>query len=183
MRQRRRSSLITVMLAAAFSLLVPMAIAPSAQAVTYVCSGTGYPSRTFNVKYGSVNSTWQGYFDTARNRWNNSGAGASIGKSSSAAASMNAGSYSADWLGLYTPTWVVQITSFNIKVNTRTLSLSAGSNFAAWAMSTATHELGHALRLNDNPATSSVSLMKHSRDRVAVGAASGYDVANVKACY
>lgn len=108
---------------------------------------------------------------------------ASITYSSTAAALMTASRYSGSWYGLYTPgedgLW------FTIQVNARSIdeATSTSSDFEKWAKSTSTYELGHSLRLDDNPNTSSASLMKHSRNRLTLGSPTAYDKANVKACY
>lgn len=126
-----------------------------------------------------------GYFNDARTRWNNtSGTGVSIGKSSSAAATMTAARYSQDWYGLYTYSGLRSLgRSFTIKVNARSLSEAAGSNLSKWIASTSTHELGHALSLKDNPDTTKASLMKHSRNRTTVIKPQSYDISEVKRIY
>lgn len=144
----------------------------------------GMPGRSFAVKPVGINDTWIGFLDTARGNWNSAGAGASITRSSSAAATFTAGRYSASWFGLYSPSGIRGINrTFQIQVNARTLQESAGSNFTAWILSTCTHELGHALSLADNPNTTSSSLMKHSRNRTTVQKPQSYDVSEVKRIY
>jgi hypothetical protein len=144
----------------------------------------GMPTRSFNFKTQGINDTWVGFYDTARSRWNGSGAGTNIGRSSSAAATATAGRYSQSWYGLYTPHGIRGINrTFTIQVNARTLEADAGSNYTAWVRSTCTHELGHALSLADNPNTSSASLMKHNRNRTTVGSPTSYDVSEVRRIY
>jgi hypothetical protein len=144
----------------------------------------GMPGRSFNVKTSGINDTWVGFFDTGRARWNNSGAGASVGRSSSAAAVFTAGSYSGSWFGLYTPHGLRPINrTFTIQVNSRTLLASAGSNYTAWVLSSTTHEIGHALSLADNPNTTAASLMKHNRNRTTSQFPTSYDVAEVRRIY
>ncbi len=75
--------------------------------------------------------------------------------------------------------------SFQIKVNATTLWRDTKSipKYDKWVRSTTTHELGHALSLADNPNTSKVSLMKHSRDRSKVQTPQPYDKSEVKRIY
>lgn len=161
--------------------LVVTAVATPASATYY--SG-GMPTRSFNVKPSGINDTWVGFLDTSRANWNGSGAGTSIGRSSSAAAVFTAGRYSASWYGLYTPHGIRGINrTFTIQVNARTLEADSGSNFTKWILSTSTHELGHALSLADNPNTSSSSLMKHSRNRTTLQKPTSYDVSEVQRIY
>lgn len=144
----------------------------------------GMPSRSFSVKPVGINDTWIGYLDTARGNWNNAGAGTSVKRSSSAAATFTAGRYSSSWYGLYSPSGVRGINrTFAIKVNAATLQADSGSNFTKWILSTCTHELGHALSLADNPNTTKASLMKHSRNRASVQKPQSYDVSEVKRIY
>lgn len=95
---------------------------------------------------------------------------------------MEAGNYNTDWYGFYT--WNPAIGSFNIKINGQLLSSNAPSGqFWAWAKSTATHELGHALRLKDKNQVSFLTLMDWARNRSQVYRPQPYDVANVRYCY
>ncbi|MEU9758675.1 hypothetical protein [Streptomyces sp. NPDC047985] len=144
----------------------------------------GMPSPKFNVKDVGINPTWVGFLDTGRKNWNNAKAGASIGRKSSAKATFTAGRYSQSWYGLYSPSGLRPINRiFSIKVNARTLSRDAGSKMTEWSRSTTTHELGHALSLDDNPKTKKASLMKHSRNRATVQKPLAYDVSEVKRIY
>lgn len=147
---------------------------------TFECYNGGLTTKAQAVAYGAVNSTWAAYFDTARSRWANAGVGASFAKISFATSSITAGRYSDSWFGIYMP----HGSYYSIKVNIRSLDAktSNASTFALWSKSTSTHELGHALRLPDNPPTTKTSLMSHSRDRSKVGSPTAYDKANVKYC-
>jgi len=165
---------------AAAAVVVATAGAP-AQADYY--SG-GMPGRSFNVKTVGINNTWVGIFDAGRNRWNNAGVSANIGRSSSAAATFTAGSYSASWYGLYTPHGVRSINrTFGIQVNVRTLQADAGSHFSQWCYSTTTHEVGHSLSLADDPNTSAASIMKHNRNRTTSQFPTAYDSSEVRRIY
>jgi hypothetical protein len=145
----------------------------------------GMPGTKFNVKYVGVNNTYIHLFDDARSRWNKTtSTNVSLGKSSSAAASMTAARYSATWYGLYTPSGLRGVNrAFKIQVNARTLQRDSGSNFTKWIASTSTHELGHGLSLADNPRNSYPSLMKHNRDRTTIYAPQAYDIREVRSIY
>ncbi len=82
--------------------------------------------------------------------------------------------------GLDPPAGGFYTTQVNAYMITNDAPSASGTS---WYLSTTTHEFGHSLRLDDNPNTTSASLMKHSRDRATVGSPTAYDVANVKACY
>ncbi|MFF3955546.1 hypothetical protein ACFYY1_20260 [Streptomyces sp. NPDC001890] len=165
----------------AFALAVGLSGATSAQATYY--SG-GMPGPKFNVKAVGINDTWVGFLDTGRKNWNNAGAGASIGRKSTAKATFTAGRYNESWYGLYSPSGLRPINRiFKIKVNAKTLSRDSGSKMTEWSRSTTTHELGHALSLADNPGTKKASLMKHSRNRTKVQKPLAYDISEVKRIY
>lgn len=181
-----RSGVRGIAVLVALTLALIAGVTP-ANAAKYNCYSGGYPSRTFNVRYVNANSTWKAHYDIARGRWNNSSAGARIGNTSNSAATIVAQSYPGlNWYGMYTPTKVLgRTTKFSIQINSYTLSrdTASSSQFATWARGTIAHELGHALRLLDNPATTSSSLMKHNRSRNTVVSPTAYDIANVKGCY
>jgi hypothetical protein len=179
--RRTRGWLRTSAVAVASAALVLTTSLP-AHATYY--SG-GMPGTKFNVKYVGVNDTYVGLFNDARSRWNKTtNTNVSIGKTTTAAASMTAGRYSATWYGLYTPSGVRSINrAFTIQVNARTLQSDSGSNFTKWIASTSTHELGHGLSLADNPGTSRASLMKHDRNRTTVYAPQAYDIEEVRRIY
>lgn len=165
------------------ALLMTGAIQPlTAQAAdTYKCYSGGLSSKLQAVRYGDVNSTWVGFFDTARSRWANAGVGVSFTKTSVATSTITAGRYSDTWYGLYTP----HGSYYSIQVNARTLDNDTpdAATLELWAKSTSTHEFGHAVRLPDNPPTTKTTLMSHSRNRSTVGSPTAYDKANVNYCY
>lgn len=171
--------------AVAFVIVLGGLIPPAASAGSYGCYSGGRNSRSFNVKYVNVSDNWASRFDDARSRWNSAGAGAFIGRSSDSTATMSAGRYTGQsWYGHYTTRKVNLVMTFTIEVNWLAIqSDSPEPAFWTWVASTSTHELGHSLRLNDNPPTASVSLMKHGRNRATVVSPQSYDVQNVLACY
>ncbi|KNE84145.1 hypothetical protein ADZ36_02160 [Streptomyces fradiae] len=142
------------------------------------------PKRSFNVKAVGINPTWVGFLDTGRKNWNNTSAGTSIGRKSNAKATFTAGRYNTSWYGLYSPSGIRGINRvFKIKVNAKKLAANSGSKMTQWSRSTTTHELGHALSLDDNPNTSKASLMKHGRNRATVQKPKAYDISEVKRIY
>lgn len=180
----RRSHLRTtaqVATAVTVAMAVGLGGATTAQADYY---DGGMPSRSFNVKAVGINDTWVGFLDTGRKNWNNAKAGVSIGRKSNAKATFTAARYKESWYGLYSPSgWRPINRVFKIKVNARTLDRDSGSKMTQWSRSTVTHELGHALSLDDNPGTKKASLMKHSRNRAKVQKPLAYDVSEVKRIY
>lgn len=171
-------------LASCGALALAGTLATTAPAYATYYSG-GMPKRSFSVKTVGINSEWVKYFDTGRKNWNSAGVGANIQRKSSAKPSYTAGNYSASWYGLYAPSGSRSNRSFQIKVNATTLWRDTKSipKYDKWVRSTTTHELGHALSLADNPNTSKVSLMKHSRDRSKVQTPQPYDKSEVKRIY
>lgn len=158
-----------------------MASAPAAKA-EYYSGGVG--THKFNVQISGVNSTWYNHIKAGVNSWNGIPASRPsitvLDPTPSRVAT--AGSYSATWYGLYTPTLTRENRAFTIKVNARTLTRDAGSNLTSWARSTSTHEFGHALSQADNPSTPSLSIMKHSRDRTRI-TPYNYDINGVRSVY
>ena len=165
----------------AIAVAVTFGMTTSAQADYY---DGGMPGRSFNVKPVGINDTWVGFLDTGRKNWKNSGAGANIGRKSNAKATFTAGRNNESWLGLYSPSGFRSINRvFKIKINAKKIEAKSGSKMTEWCRSTATHELGHALSLDDNPGTRKASLMKHSRNRATMQKPQSYDVAEVKRIY
>lgn len=172
-----------VRLVACTSLATALTVAGTAVAHADYYDG-GMPGRSFNVKAVGINNTWVAFLDTGRGNWNNANAGVSIGRKSNAKAEFTAGRYSQSWYGLYDPSGFRNVNRvFKIKVNARTIQRDSGSKMTEWCRSTVTHELGHALSLDDNPNTGRVSLMKHSRNRATVQKPQPYDVSEVKRIY
>ena len=173
-----------------FVLMVSLIVgfSPAVPAQAHSCLSTGMPSKSFRMYYaGNPSSSWRGILDQARSNWNNAGVGASIGMASSFSTHNNfsVGDFPEGWYGFYTRGYTSKRGYFfTAKVNARTLRAHAPSGqYVNWSISTASHELGHALKLRDNPNTSASSLMKHSRNRSTVKAPTSYDKNNVRACY
>ncbi|MFJ2213103.1 hypothetical protein ACIQVO_26770 [Streptomyces sp. NPDC101062] len=178
----RRFARASLVLTSCTALAVAGTLAGSTSAQATYYSG-GMPKRSFNVKTVGINNEWVKYFDTGRKNWNDAGVKAKIGRKSTAKASFTAGRYSASWYGVYAPSGSRANRVFKIQVNARTLDRDAGSKYDQWVRSTTTHELGHALSLDDNPNTSKASLMKHSRNRTTVQKPLAYDKSEVKRIY
>ncbi|MDO5094286.1 MAG: hypothetical protein Q4D79_12900 [Propionibacteriaceae bacterium] len=172
------------------ALAILLAFTPATAAKADYYAG-GMPSTKFSVKYIGVNSIWQTLFDGARRSWNEIGSlDVHISREFpwpldpfDRTPIMTAGRYSRNWYGLYSPSGQRSNRTFTIWVNARTLAADSGNNLLVWALSTATHELGHALSLDDNPTTSEPSLMKHDRDRNTVVRPLPYDINEVRRIY
>ena len=139
----------------------------------------GMSSRSFTVKPVGINDVWIGYLDTARGYWNSSGAGAHLTRTSTSKSTYTAGRWNYSWGGRYTPTGSGSSRKFAIEVNVQYLEDRAGDDLTKWILSTTTHELGHGLKLADNPSTTRSSLMKYSRDPAKVYKPTAYDVSEV----
>lgn len=123
----------------------------------------GASSKTITLKLvgtTTTNSTWYPLITSSCNAWNNSNAKTKFTTTTtgSSAYTLTVDSYADPWLGATDPNKFP--TSVPIMINTRTLPSSQNIR-----RSTITHELGHLIYLNDNPATSDYSLMCHDRDR------------------
>lgn len=162
--------------------------APTANAhpPLYPCYSGGMNSATFAVQYVGANSTWVGYLDTARAAWNSSsGFSGYISSATPSSNTIEVGTYAYSDLGRYYPLGSGSSRHFRIEVNTWTLaSSSTPATFAAWSKGTSTHELGHALRLSDDPAPSfpDSSLMNHARDHGHIISPTLYDTVYEGVC-
>ena len=153
-RARRRASV------AAAVALVALPISAEPASATYYSGGVGSPR--FTVQITGVNSTWASYLRFGVGAWNATrDTGVQITTVSSSTRTMTAGSYDQTWLGLYTPGGTRANRSFTIQANARVVGLTTGGTYRQWARFVATHELGHALSMADNPPTSSASVMKY----------------------
>lgn len=139
----------------------------------------GLSSRTFSVRPVGINDTWIGYLDTSRGYWNATSAGAHLTRSSTSKNTYTAGRWNYSWGGRYTPSGSGSSRTFKVEVNVQYLEARAGSNLTKWILSTTTHELGHGLKLADNPGTSRASLMKYDRDPAKIYKPQPYDVSEV----
>lgn len=103
-----------------------------------------------------------------------------ITKSTTIVPTVRLESCTATWYGLYNRP-AADLTAFSIQLNYRTITRDAPDD-RRWVTSSSSHEFGHIFRMDDNPNTTSVSLvddagagararqylMKHSRDRTTV---------------
>ncbi|CAL9547258.1 hypothetical protein SUDANB121_04380 [Nocardiopsis dassonvillei] len=170
-------------LAALGTVVLVVALGAVPAHADYYSGGVG--TTRFTVRYGAVNDTWIGFFNTGRSNWNNTtNTNISITRTTSTSVNrvMTAGRYTENWYGLYSPSGTRANRSFTIRINARRLSEDSGSNMTAWCRSTSLHELGHALSLADNPNTTRLSVMKHSRDRTRI-TPYAYDTAEVRRIY
>ncbi|MDM7829965.1 hypothetical protein [Cellulomonas edaphi] len=172
---RHRRALRAVGIGAA-GLLAVAAVQSPAAASYY--SG-GMPSRTFSVRPVGINDVWIGYLDSARGYWNATAAGTHLTRTSTSKNTYTAGRWSYSWGGRYTPSGSGSSRTFTIEVNVQYLQARAGDELSRWCLSTTTHELGHGLKLADNPSTTKASLMKYDRDPAKVYKPTAYDVSEV----
>ena len=152
------------------------------------CLGYGMTSTKFDVGY-TVNATWKNYLDTARARWNNTGV-ATISWSATATSQIvvdptpSARMGGSPLYGLYT--WYPSKGAFEIRIYQQVIAETVGMSEPTYStnlINTATHELGHALQLVDNPAPgANASLMNHARNRLVVVGPTAYDVENARRC-
>lgn len=146
----------------------------------------GMRYKNFAVKSysNSYNATWVSILDNSRSAWNNSKAGTTISTQANSNHEILAAQYNDTWYGLFTVESSSQgyISNCNIKVNARTIKANA-SNFSNFARSTVVHEFGHAFFLDDNPPTSSASIMSYGRNRNTMVSPQTYDVNNVNERY
>ena len=144
----------------------------------------GYGSSTIDIKTYSFNVPWSYAADQSRASWNNSGAGITFNVNSSLN-TLNLYSDSTDnKYGYMIPISISgdTLVQFEIYLNRATI-ISDATNLDNFIQSVLVHELGHTIWLEDNPVTSSASIMKYSRDRNSMISPSPYDVSNVAAKY
>lgn len=169
-------------LAVAFGLTVATASIAPAQATL---QNYGMPTRSMVILHAypaGINTT---AFNQARAAWNNAGVGAKI-SSGPGKNTLNFGSYTANWFGVYTPSGKTAATrTFTIQVNVYLMQKSvSAAKYPSWLRSTTTHEIGHALSLADNPPKKPTeSLMRHDRDRSKIHSPTAYDKSEVKRAY
>lgn len=177
-RSRRLRRAVAVVFAST-TLLLASALPSNA---TYWSAGVG--THIFNVQITGINSTWYDHIKSGVNSWNNVGAPRPkitvLDPTPSRTAT--AGSYTATWYGHYDAGGTRANRTFTIRLNTRTLSRDAGTNLSSWARGTSTHEFGHALSQADNPSTTSLSIMKYTRDRTRMSPYV-YDTEGVRDAY
>ncbi len=158
------------------SITVRAAITP------YSSSGSETGNISVRDYTGQYNDLWVSIMDESVDSWNTL-ANVSIMKDPWSQNYILASQYLDEWYGIEIPTPSSgYITSFIIKLNTRTIADNA-TNFSNFAQSVLVHELGHVFWLKDNPGTTSSSIMKYSRNRNLMILPQQYDINNVNAKY
>ncbi|GAA0794756.1 hypothetical protein [Spirilliplanes yamanashiensis] len=150
-------------------------------------SGAGMPTTRFLYRTHGINPVWTAYFDTGNIRWNQR-VGSTIGRTTSSLNDGTAGSYAGSWYGEYIARGVQpRDRNFTIRLNSRELVADFGNNsttLTRQSQVTATHELGHALNMADNPNTTSRSIMKYADiDDLRVEVPQPYDISEVARIY
>jgi hypothetical protein len=171
-----KKTVTALLLAVVFCLSVPGTA--FAAYLTY-----GWPTTTIPVKPYSYSSEWQVPLDMSLSNWNNAGAKVTFVKTATSDNAILVDQYADTWVGLNSNRSVGnRMTSFNIKLNETIISIAA-TNHLNYVQSVFVHELGHCIWFNDNPATSSASIMKYGRDRNTMTLPQSFDIENVKAKY
>jgi len=145
----------------------------------------GWPSSTIPVKSYSFNETWQVPMDQSLSNWNDAKANVTFSKNSSSENTISAAQYEWEDYGRNYATYSgSKLTKFRIELNARTISRDReDGKFSNFVQSVFVHELGHSIWLDDNPNTTSPSIMKHNRNRNEMTKPQTYDINNVKAKY
>lgn len=145
----------------------------------------GWPNKNIPVKSYSFNETWQVPMDKSLENWNDANAKVTFSKNSSSENSISAAQYEwEDYARNYLTVSGSTLTKFRVEMNARTISRDReDGKFGNFVQSVFVHELGHAIWLDDNPNTTSSSIMKYSRNRNTMTNPQTYDINNVKAKY
>lgn len=183
MERRASSKRFRLILIVSFLLAISL-VGPgtSPARADYFQGGHGTPQFTYNPV--SMNSTWEAHFSTAARYWNQAGSdhNVKISEASGSGSTVTATHSSESWYGYYQAFGTRHNRTFEIHVNTRTLSRDYGKSSNP-RRSTATHEFGHGLSLADNPDTSRASLMKYNRNRNSMYKPQSYDIEEVRRMY
>ncbi|MBP1999704.1 hypothetical protein J2Z69_000723 [Paenibacillus shirakamiensis] len=135
----------------------------------------------YSMSYRLIDSAGSTAFSKAASNWT-SAVGTTITKNST---SLNAGHYGEmnyGWFGLYDPTGS-PTKYFHIYVNTTAIHSYQGcnSNPGACAISTTTHEFGHAQYLNDiETGFGDNAIMSYQRDRTKTTAPQQHDINDIR---
>lgn len=162
---RAVAGLVAVVLATVLATAPLAASAQAARSDYYFSGGVG--THRFAMKIsGSMNSTWRGYLSSGISEWNGtySSTGTLISQTTgSSNKTMRLGSLPAGMIGRYEYSGGRSDRTFRITVDAQQIidHPDRVSSIGAWAKFTSMHELGHALSLRDNPATTSSSIMKY----------------------
>ena len=148
----------------------------------YAYSLTGYklPSKYSSIKFESMSSTYRSYWNLGIASWSTKGC--SFIEQTSAIGTLSAKSISdSSILGIYyrdTVNIYGEITAYRAYLNTNASSSLSKTN---WGRSTACHELGHPLGLND--LSSGNALMSHARNRSSIYSPQTDDLNGINAIY
>lgn len=141
-----------------------------------------YQSPSITLTNSTMNSTWWDNVCVAASNWNATPTRALISTATSGGHIVYAGSYSWSGYGVYIPLThsSTQTTSFKIQLNSKNIN-SVATNFDNFVQSTMTHELGHALGINDR--SGSTYIMGSSRDRNSLTTPQTDDINGVNAMW
>lgn len=134
-------------------------------------SGNGQDSPSFHVYIYGVTLTWANILGNGPDNWSGSVGVVSITHERSDSSAHSRAATAGDYTNNSNYGWHTKLPDggFEIFVNRHALLQGGGQeNLGAWGRSTAVHEFGHALNLDDNPPTSLVSIMKYDRLRTHI---------------
>lgn len=136
----------------------------------------------YSMKYRIIDSAGNTAWSKAASNWT-SAAGTTISHDSTSLNGAHYGDLAYSWFGLYSPTGS-PTKYFNVYVNPKSIHEYAGcnSNPGACAISSATHEFGHAQFLNDiEQYYGNSSIMSYERDRTTITTPQAHDIADLNA--
>lgn len=146
----------------------------------YSLIGHKLPSKYSSIKFDSMHSTYKTYWNNAITSWKSNGC--SFIEQTNAIGTLSTKSISnSNTLGIFYSDVVNiygELTSYRVYLNTNASSSLSQTN---WGRSTACHELGHALGLDD--LSSGSSLMSHSRNRSNIYYPQTDDLNGIKVIY
>lgn len=177
--KKTKYSFVSLILFAMISMFVLVSYASA-----YAYYNGGYPSASYELDFGysRYNSTWTDRIAAAVTSWNLTSTPVAINNNGNSSNKVYVASYSDTWYGSYTPStnWLGNVTSFNIKLNSRTIGNDA-TNWNNYVESVMVHELGHSLSLGD--LNSGTSIMNENRNRNTMYKPQTDDINGVNAYY
>lgn len=170
--KKRNNLLVTTILSGVMFVLLTSTVYAK-----YYSYGYDLYSMTYKVKSSGADHI----YETAAKNWRTS-SGTNITESSTSANTVWTGNYGYGWYGLYSPTTSGGKTRFfSIKLDLRNLSDRFKGDFNKAAISTATHEFGHAQFLHDyKNSRKYTSIMSHQRIRPTMTKPQTHDLNEIK---
>jgi hypothetical protein len=135
----------------------------------------------YNIKYRLIDSAGSTAWSKAASNWTNA-VGTTISQDSTSLNGAHYGELAYSWFGLYSPTGS-PTSYFHVYVNTKAIHEypNCNSNPGSCAISTATHELGHAQFLNDiERYYGDSSIMSYERNRTTITTPQAHDINDIR---